>query len=220
MSELISSPSTMPAPSTNGGGSPFTMAGGQGTSVPEMEYPRRWTRPVRVGPHTIGGMAPVLVQSMITEDTRNIEGAVRQVIQLYEAGCELVRVTAPSLRDAQAIGEIKAELDRRGVPVPLVADVHRMLEEAVACDATHGPALQGLGELAMAESDWAEAEKCFRAVLDRQKRAGGGRPLAATVHTLGEIRRERGDLDGALILFQKAYKLGSEKKRKVKNVTV
>jgi (E)-4-hydroxy-3-methylbut-2-enyl-diphosphate synthase len=92
--------------------------------IPQMEYPRRWTRPVKVGPHLIGGMAPVLVQSMITEDTRNIQAAVQQIIQLHEAGCELVRVTAPSIRDAQAIGEIKAELDRRGVPVPLVADVH------------------------------------------------------------------------------------------------
>jgi len=90
----------------------------------QMEYPRRWTRPVKVGPHVIGGMAPVLVQSMITEDTRNVEASVRQVIQLYEAGCELVRVTAPTMRDAYAIGEIKAELDRRGIPVPLVADVH------------------------------------------------------------------------------------------------
>ena len=91
---------------------------------PEMEYPRRRTRPVPVGNAVIGGSAPVLVQSMITEDTRNIEGAVRQIIQMYEAGCELVRVTAPSIRDAQAIGEIRAELQRRGVPVPLVADVH------------------------------------------------------------------------------------------------
>jgi (E)-4-hydroxy-3-methylbut-2-enyl-diphosphate synthase len=89
-----------------------------------MEYPRRWTRPVRVGQYTIGGMAPVLVQSMITEDTRNIEASVRQIIQLSEAGCELVRVTAPTMRDAYAIGEIKAELNRRGVSVPLVADVH------------------------------------------------------------------------------------------------
>jgi len=93
-------------------------------ALPEMEYPRRWTRPVRIGANTIGGMAPVLVQSMITEDTRNVEASVRQIIQLYEAGCELVRVTAPTMRDAHAIGEIKAELDRRGVPVPLVADVH------------------------------------------------------------------------------------------------
>lgn len=93
-------------------------------ALPEMEYPRRWTRPVRIGANTIGGMAPVLVQSMITEDTRNVEASVRQIIQLYEAGCELVRVTAPTMRDAHAIGEIKAELTRRGVPVPLVADVH------------------------------------------------------------------------------------------------
>jgi (E)-4-hydroxy-3-methylbut-2-enyl-diphosphate synthase len=105
-------------------GSAFALAEGQGVPLPEMEYPRRWTRPVRVGPHVIGGHAPVLVQSMITEDTRNTEAAVRQIIQLYEAGCELVRVTAPTLRDAAAIGDIKAELDRREVPVPLVADVH------------------------------------------------------------------------------------------------
>lgn len=96
----------------------------QASAIPEMEYPRRWTRPVRVGPHVIGGMAPVLVQSMITEDTRSVDSAVEQIIRLHEAGCELVRVTAPTMRDAYAIGEIKAELNRRGIPVPLVADVH------------------------------------------------------------------------------------------------
>lgn len=114
MSELLTLPIV--------NGSP--VEGGHGVPIPEMEYPRRWTRPVKVGPHVIGGMHPVLVQSMITEDTRNIEACVRQITQLYEAGCELVRVTAPTIRDAQAIGEIKAELTRRGVPVPLVADVH------------------------------------------------------------------------------------------------
>jgi (E)-4-hydroxy-3-methylbut-2-enyl-diphosphate synthase len=112
VTDLLSIPTSTADPSPEGG------------SIPQMEYPRRWTRAVRVGPHTIGGMAPVLVQSMITEDTRNIDGCVRQIIQLHEAGCELVRVTAPSIRDAQCIGEIKAELVRRGVPVPLVADVH------------------------------------------------------------------------------------------------
>src|SRR5687767_10756621 len=90
----------------------------------QVEFPRRRTRAVRIGDAVIGGSAPVLVQSMITEDTRNIGGCVDQVIQLYEAGCEMVRVTAPSIRDAQAIGEIKVELHRRGVRVPLVADVH------------------------------------------------------------------------------------------------
>lgn len=94
------------------------------TPRPEMEYPRRKTRAVRVGTHWIGGDHPVLVQSMITEDTRNIEAATAQIIRMYEAGCELVRVTAPTIRDAQCIGEIKAELSKRGVPVNLVADVH------------------------------------------------------------------------------------------------
>jgi (E)-4-hydroxy-3-methylbut-2-enyl-diphosphate synthase len=103
---------------------PAAANGAAASAVPQMEYPRRWTRPVKVGPNVIGGNAPVLVQSMITEDTRNIEASVRQIIQLFEAGCELVRVTAPTMRDAYAIGEIKAELNRRGVPVPLVADVH------------------------------------------------------------------------------------------------
>jgi (E)-4-hydroxy-3-methylbut-2-enyl-diphosphate synthase len=92
--------------------------------VPPTEFPRRRTRPVRVGPHIIGGNAPILVQSMITADTRNVPAAVAQIIELYENGCELVRVTAPTLRDAHAIGEIRAELQRRGIPVPLVADVH------------------------------------------------------------------------------------------------
>ncbi len=120
----MSNPSPLIAPVPAGaiehGAVPVTL----GSPIPEMEYPRRWTRPVRVGPKTIGGMAPVLVQSMITEDTRNIEACVRQIIQLHEAGCELTRVTAPTLRDADAIGEIRAELQRRGVDAPLVADVH------------------------------------------------------------------------------------------------
>jgi (E)-4-hydroxy-3-methylbut-2-enyl-diphosphate synthase len=90
----------------------------------QMEYTRRKTRPVPVGDKVIGASAPVLVQSMITEDTRSVPAAVDQIIGLYEAGCELVRVTAPTLRDAYAIAEIRAELGRRGIPVPLVADVH------------------------------------------------------------------------------------------------
>jgi (E)-4-hydroxy-3-methylbut-2-enyl-diphosphate synthase len=90
----------------------------------QMEYLRRKTRPVRVGGAVIGGVAPVLVQSMITADTRDIEASVAEILRLHEAGCELVRVTAPTLRDAYAIGEIKEALRRREVDVPLVADVH------------------------------------------------------------------------------------------------
>ncbi len=86
--------------------------------------PRRRTRPVRVGSVTIGGGHPVVVQSMITEHTRDVAACVEAILRLHRAGCELVRVTAPTLNDAHAIGAIRAELARRGTPVPLAADVH------------------------------------------------------------------------------------------------
>ncbi|HEX2171999.1 MAG TPA: (E)-4-hydroxy-3-methylbut-2-enyl-diphosphate synthase [Dehalococcoidia bacterium] len=86
--------------------------------------PRRRTRAVRVGNKYIGGDYPILVQSMITEETRDVAACVTAIVNLYRAGCELVRVTTPTLADAKCLGEIKAELDRLGVDVPLVADVH------------------------------------------------------------------------------------------------
>ncbi len=89
-----------------------------------IEFPRWPTRPVRVGPVTIGGGHPVVVQSMITENTRDVPACVDAILRLHRAGCEIVRVTAPTLNDAYAIGEIRAELERRGQPVALVADVH------------------------------------------------------------------------------------------------
>lgn len=90
----------------------------------DVTCPRRKTREVRVGNVIIGGTHSIAVQSMITENTRDIEGCVRSIIRLYEVGCEIVRVTTPTLADAHCLGQIKAELTRRGVPVPLVADVH------------------------------------------------------------------------------------------------
>ncbi len=90
----------------------------------ELSYPRRATRPVRVGPVTIGGGHPVVVQSMITEETRNVMGCVEQIIAMHNAGCEIVRVTTPTLAEAHCLGDIQAEVRRRGYEVPLVADVH------------------------------------------------------------------------------------------------
>src|SRR5437016_1690521 len=66
----------------------------------------------------------VLVQSMITEETRNIEACVEQIIGLHQAGCELVRVTTPSLGEAQCVEEIRAKVSERYGYVPLTADVH------------------------------------------------------------------------------------------------
>jgi len=85
---------------------------------------RRQTRPVQVGNITIGGGAPVVVQSMINEDTLDIEGSVAAIRRLHEIGCELVRVTVPSMAHAKALAEIKQKLAQTYQPVPLVADVH------------------------------------------------------------------------------------------------
>ncbi len=90
----------------------------------ETLYARRRTREVAVGDVVIGGHNPIVVQSMITDDTRNIDACVKSIVRLYEAGCEIVRVTTPTLRDAECLGRIREELTRIGIQVPLVADVH------------------------------------------------------------------------------------------------
>ena len=85
---------------------------------------RRKTRPVKVGSITIGGGNPVVVQSMINEDTLDIDGSVAGIRRLHEIGCEIVRVTVPSMAHAKALAEIKQKLHETYQPVPLVADVH------------------------------------------------------------------------------------------------
>ncbi|PSF39579.1 4-hydroxy-3-methylbut-2-en-1-yl diphosphate synthase [Aphanothece hegewaldii CCALA 016] len=85
---------------------------------------RRKTRPVRVGDVIIGGGYPVVVQSMINEDTLDIDGSVAGIRRLHEIGCEIVRVTVPSMAHAKALAEIKEKLAKTYKPVPLVADVH------------------------------------------------------------------------------------------------
>ena len=85
---------------------------------------RRKTRPVKVGNVTIGGGYPVVVQSMINEDTLDIDGSVAGIRRLHEIGCEIVRVTVPSMAHAKALAEIKEKLIKTYQKVPLVADVH------------------------------------------------------------------------------------------------
>jgi (E)-4-hydroxy-3-methylbut-2-enyl-diphosphate synthase len=87
-------------------------------------YERRRTRVVSVGDVPLGGTYPIRVQSMTTTDTCDTEATVKQVIRLVEANCEIVRITAPSIRDAENLKAIKAELTRHGIKVPLVADIH------------------------------------------------------------------------------------------------
>lgn len=93
-------------------------------SLPNVSYQRRQTRAVRVGDIYIGGQHPIVVQSMITEETHNVAGAVAQIIAMHKAGSEIVRVTTPNLAEAKCLEEIKTRLKREYQDVPLVADVH------------------------------------------------------------------------------------------------
>jgi (E)-4-hydroxy-3-methylbut-2-enyl-diphosphate synthase len=88
------------------------------------EYKRRETIEVKIGDVPMGGKNPIRVQSMTTIDTMDTLGSVEQSIRMIEAGCEYVRITAPSLKEAQNLEEIKKELRRRGYKTPLVADIH------------------------------------------------------------------------------------------------
>ncbi|MBD2035560.1 (E)-4-hydroxy-3-methylbut-2-enyl-diphosphate synthase [Phormidium sp. FACHB-592] len=94
------------------------------TATTDTTIQRRKTRSVPVGSITIGGQHPVAVQSMINEDTLDIEGSVAAIRRLHEIGCEIVRVTVPSMAHAKAMEEIKRRLLATYQPVPLVADVH------------------------------------------------------------------------------------------------
>ncbi len=87
-------------------------------------FPRRRTRTVRVGDVPIGSGHPVVVQSMITAETRNVPAAVEQTIAMHRAGSEIVRVTTPNIEEARCLGEIREQVRKRYRDVPLVADVH------------------------------------------------------------------------------------------------
>ena len=87
-------------------------------------YSRFKTREVMVGGIGFGGKNPIRVQSMTTADTMDTMATVEESIRMIEAGCELVRITAPSKKDAENLKNIKEELLKRGYSTPIVADIH------------------------------------------------------------------------------------------------
>ena len=88
------------------------------------EYSRFVTREVTIGDVPLGGNNPIRIQSMTTTDTMDTLGTVEQSIRMVDAGCEYVRITAPSIKEAHNLAEIKKQLRARGYTVPLVADIH------------------------------------------------------------------------------------------------
>ena len=85
---------------------------------------RRESVPVKVGNVTIGGAAPIVVQSMTNTDTSDIDSTTEQVAQLAEAGSEIVRITVDREESAAAVPYIRDALLKRGIDVPLVGDFH------------------------------------------------------------------------------------------------
>jgi len=80
---------------------------------------RRISRPIKIGDVTVGGEAPIIVQSMTNTDTRDVMSTINQVKELEDAGCEIVRIAVPDMQASEAIKSIK-----KGISVPLVADIH------------------------------------------------------------------------------------------------
>ena len=87
-------------------------------------YERRLTRVVNIGEVPIGGSFPIRVQSMTTIDTMDTKGSVDQCIRMIESGCDYVRITAPSIKEAKNLAEIKNSLREKGFKTPLIADIH------------------------------------------------------------------------------------------------
>jgi len=96
-----------------------------------LQYHRRATREVNVGNVGIGNNNPIRVQSMITCDTMDTEASIQQTVELAEAGCEIVRITAPTVKDARNLEHIVKGLRERGCDVPIVADIHFKPEAAM-----------------------------------------------------------------------------------------
>lgn len=84
-----------------------------------MQIQRKKTREVYVGGVALGGNHPIIIQSMCNTDTRDADATIKQILQLEEAGCELVRVAIPDMEAAEAISSIK-----KAIHIPLVADIH------------------------------------------------------------------------------------------------
>ena len=87
-------------------------------------YSRYVTREVAIGDIKMGADNPIRIQSMTTTDTMDTKATVEQSIRMIEAGCEYVRITAPSINEAKNLENIKKSLKEHGFSTPLIADIH------------------------------------------------------------------------------------------------
>jgi (E)-4-hydroxy-3-methylbut-2-enyl-diphosphate synthase len=93
-------------------------------SINLFKYYRRETINVSIGNSGIGGNNPIRIQSMTTSDTMDTTSTVNESIRMINSGCEFVRITTPSIREAKNLINIKKELKNKGYNIPIIADIH------------------------------------------------------------------------------------------------
>ena len=118
------------------------------------------SKQIRVGKVTVGGGAPIAIQSMCNTKTEDVNATVAQILTLEQAGCEIIRVAVPTMEAAQAIGKIKA-----AIHIPLVADIHFDYKLALEC------AAQGVDKIRINPGNIGSQDK-VRAVADACRERG------------------------------------------------
>ena len=156
------------------------------SDLPFPFYPeRRRSRTVRVGRTGIGGGNPVRVQSMLTCDTMDTEACVRDSVALADVGCEIVRITAPTVKDARNLEVIRDGLRERGCDVPLVADIHFKPDAALE-------SAKWVDKVRVNPGNYADSKKfAVREYTDEQYTAEIGR-IREKFAPLVKVCRERG----------------------------
>lgn len=146
---------------------------------------RRPAREVRIGRTAVGGNNPIRVQSMLTGDTMDTEACVKETLGLVEVGCEIVRITAPTVKDAKNLENIRAGLLRVGCTVPLVADIHFKPEAALE-------AAKWVDKVRINPGNFADSKKfATREYTEDQYEAEIGR-IRERFHPLVTLCKERG----------------------------
>lgn len=163
---------------------------------------RRVTKPVFVGGVKVGGDAPITVQSMTKTDTRDVAATVRQILELEDAGCEIIRCAVPDMEAAQALGEIK-----RQVHIPVVADIH--FHYQLALEALN----QGVDCLRLNPGNIRDTEKVREIVREAKARQvpiriGVNFGSLPPVGQIGKTRGLRRSLDGVNLLTKGAEAAG------------
>ena len=150
-----------------------------------LQYRRRATREVRVGKVGIGGNNPIRVQSMITCDTMDTEMSIQQTIELANVGCEIVRITAPTVKDSRNLENIVKDLRERSCDVPIVADIHFKPEAAME-------AAKWVGKVRINPGNYADSKKFLIREYSDEQYAGELNRIRERFTPLVELCKKRG----------------------------